>query len=184
MPNENQPFRSSNGSVTAPSPGPKPAPRPLLDSVRLAWWLEWAGSRLIAMPDSRPGPRDPRALWPEYGLDPWQILEFRGRVRLRVPPPSADEIPIVFDILLLPNVCREPQVRQILHKRALVHPLSGRYLFPWALLAATVSVKVSRVRQMHELGLAEAVLAADRALVSRIATFFRPAAKRRGCDIA
>ena len=74
-----------------------------LSPQELQAWLEWAGARLIAMPGGRTRPAEPHVIWPEYSQEKFEILTFRSALPLRAAAPSSAEIPIVEEILLLPN---------------------------------------------------------------------------------
>jgi hypothetical protein len=53
-------------------------------------------------------------------------------------------------------------LRRILGARALVHPLTGRHLFPWRRLAAAVGADHKSVQRWHAQGLDMVVQALNR----------------------
>lgn len=135
-------------------------------------WLEWAGARLIAMPGARIKPKEPKVIWPEYDQEKFEILSFRAAIPIRAGAPSSTEIPIVDEILLLPNVCDDIYKRRILHARSLVHPISRRYLYNWKRISELLHTSPSIVKSLHVKGLKEACMKADPEHVCRIASFF------------
>ena len=136
-------------------------------------WLEWAGARLLAMPSPKIKPAEPHVIWPEYSQDKFEVLNFRGGMSLRANAPSKEEIPLVDDILLLPNVCKEQRVRRILHARALVNPVNGRYLYNWSRLAKLLQSNRDAIKRQHEKGLIEVIRKTPPGQICRIAVFFR-----------
>lgn len=141
----------------------------VLTPTTLQMWLEWAGARLIAMPGGHIGPRDTGVFWPEYDRDRHEVLQFRGRLRLRAVAPNKDEIAIVDEILLLPNLCSEIRIRRVLHVRSLVHPLNGRHLYPWRRIAKLLATDHKQIKRWHVRGLEEVTAKADPAKVCLIA---------------
>jgi len=143
----------------------------LLTPAELQIWLEWAGARLIAMPGRRIGPAAPKVIWPDYSQETFQVLEHRGAMSVKVAAPSSKEIPIVDEILILPNVCSRDYVRRVLHVRSLVHPLNGRYLYKWTRIAELLDVKPRTIKMWHRQGLEEVVDKADPVVVKKIYLF-------------
>ena len=142
-----------------------------LTPSELQVWLEWAGARLIAMPGGRIGPSNTKVIWPDYAQDSFEVLEFRGAVPIRASAPSSTEIPIVDEILLLPNVCAKDYTRRVLHARSLVHPINGRYLYKWTRIAELLAVKAYTARRWYNEGLVEVISKAPEDKVCRIAAF-------------
>lgn len=143
-----------------------------LSPAELQTWLEWAGARLIAMPGGRIKPDELRCVWPAFSQEVYQVLEFRGRLSIRAAAPSSAEIPIMEQILLLPNVCGWQNTRRVLHARSLVHPLNGRHLYNWTRLAEKLETERRAVRRWFMRGLEEVVKKAEPEAVCRIAAFF------------
>lgn len=121
----------------------------------LQTWLEWAGLRLVAMPGQRTGPADLKIIWPEYSQDQFEILDFRRSVPLRASGPSKDEIPIMDEILLLPNLASDVIRRRILHVRLLIHPIRGHNLYSWTSVSKILHSSPKRVKRLHSLALLE-----------------------------
>jgi len=142
-----------------------------LSTQTLQFWLEWAGARLVAMPGRREGPAATKVIWPEYDQEKFEVLTFRGRLPLRAAAPDKDEIPLVDEILLFPNLCSQVHVRRVLHARALVHPLNQRHLFPWSRIAKLLHSDHKQVQRWHRKGLEEVVSKVDRSKVCRIEAF-------------
>ena len=144
-----------------------------LTPIELQSWLEWAGARLIAMPGGRVGPKDYRVAWPEFSQDTHEVLKFRNQTPLRVAAPSSAQIPIVDEILALPNVCSRDYIRRVLHIRALVHPIHGRHLYPWTRIAKLLQSSPQLVKSWHAKGLREVVEKAPPDKVCLIFTFMQ-----------
>lgn len=134
----------------------------------LQMWLEWAGIRLIAMPGGRIGPATYRVFWPDYETDKYQVLDKRSIRPVRVVPPNGKEIPLVENILLLPNLCEKDFTRRILHVRALLHPVNMRHLYPWKRVAEAVQMKESNAKYYHKIGLQEVCRKVDEQTVCSI----------------
>lgn len=144
-----------------------------ISPTELQEWLEWAGARLLAMPSPKIKPAEPHVIWPEFSQDKFEVLKFRGGMSLRASAPSKDEIPLVDEILLLPNVCQRSVVRRILHARALVNPINGRYIYNWSRLAKLLQLDRQSVKRQHTNGLIEVVKRAPSDRVCRIHLFFQ-----------
>lgn len=121
----------------------------------LSDWLSWAGARLLAMPSGRIKPAEPRACWPDYGTDVFQVLEFRAKLKIRVPAPSKDEIPIMDEILLFPNLCSFIGRRRVLHLRLLTNPVSLRPINSWEKISEKLNTSPERVKRWHTSGIEE-----------------------------
>lgn len=138
----------------------------------LQTWLEWAGKRLLAMPGGHVGPRDYKVQWPEYNQDKFELLEFRRHLTQRAPPPPADEITIVDEIITFPNYCNDVKLRRILHLRSLVHPIRFNHLYSWTKLSKMFETDRRRVARWHEIGLEEVAKKADKKKICLIANYF------------
>jgi hypothetical protein len=125
------------------------------------------------MPGPRIGPAKTKVIWPDYAQETFQVLEFRGAMPVRADAPSSQEIPIVDEILLLPNVCAKDYTRRVLHARSLVHPINGRYLYKWTRIAELLAVKPYTARRWYKEGLVEVIKKAPRERVCRIGAFLQ-----------
>lgn len=146
-----------------------------LTPQELQIWLEWAGARLWAMPIGRIKPAEPRALWPDYSLESFQVLDFRKAAPPKAAAPSSREIPIIDEILLLPNVCAREETRRVIHARLLVHPINGRYRHNWTEVAKLVKSDRRIVKIWYKRGLEEIIQKANPEKVCLIAAFFAAA---------
>lgn len=136
-------------------------------------WLEWAGARLIALPGHRVGPQDIRVIWPEYDQEKFQILDFRKGLAVRSLGPTSTEMPFVEEILRLPNLCSDVNVRRVLHKRALIHPTRGTHIFRWDRVAKDLHVKkIYTIKRWHREGLLEVGEKITLDTVERLLKFF------------
>ncbi len=143
----------------------------LTSQYRLTW-LEWAGAGLNGMPSGRIKPAEPHVIWPEYSQDKFEILDYRVGLQVRAAAPSSAEIPIVDEILLLPNICSWETGRKLLHARSLVHPIHGRYRYNWSDLAKLLKSDRRTVKVWHQRSLVEVAEKVDPAKVCHIAAFF------------
>lgn len=130
---------------------------PEVTTAEVQSWLEWAGARLIAMPEPRIGPSNPHVLWPDYSQDQREISDFRGKLTLRAMAPTRDEVALVDRILGLPSVCELPNTRRIIQVRSLVHPINYRHLYSWARIARLMHTSTYSVKRMHAIGLDQIV---------------------------
>lgn len=143
----------------------------LLTPKLLQVWLEWAGQRLEAISVGKIKPSGPKVIWPEYSQDKFQVLEFRKNAPSRNSGPSSAEIPIMDEILLLPNLCSDELSRRIIHRRLLIHPISGRYKFRWDEVAKEFDLKISNAKFKHKKGLEEIVKKIPHPKVCRLNAF-------------
>lgn len=118
-------------------------------------WLEWAGAKLISTPGNKIFPQEYRTAWPEFSQNVWELTEFRRIKRIRSDPPSNTEIPLMEEILLLPNRCPDLFHRRVVHCRLLVHPVRGYYIFDWTKIAKILHADRKSVRRWHRNGLSE-----------------------------
>src|SRR5215467_6305488 len=116
-------------------------------------WLEWAGARLIAMPEPRIRPADPHVIWPEYNQDQREVTDFRGRLPIRAAAPAKHEVAMVDKILLLPNIIDKPFIRRVVHVRSLVHPINYRHLYSWKRISTLLHTSPYHVKTWHAEGL-------------------------------
>jgi hypothetical protein len=135
-------------------------------------WLEWAGTRLLASPSTKIKPAGPKVIWPDYALDVYQVLDFRKGLAMRAPAPSASEIPVMEEILLLPNLCSEVRTRRVLHARCLLNPITYRNINSWSKIALLVHSNRETVRLLHQKGLEEVSRKVAYPTVCRISAFF------------
>lgn len=127
---------------------------PRASPEELRSWLEWAGSKLLAMHISSPAPRGPHTSWPIYADDAIQAYGYTGE-RLRPALPRSEEIELMDKILLFPNHINDITSRRIVNSRALVTPVSNRYLYSWSKLAFMLHMDRRRVIRLHFSGLCE-----------------------------
>jgi len=132
-----------------PCPAVTQAERP---AAALIARLEEAGSTLLAMPNSGYSPhlRVTRyevvhSALDAYGWEP---------ARVRVAHPSGAAIDRMDEALGWLSVIPEERfvLRRILGARALTHPLTGRYLYPWRRLGAVLGADHKSVQRWHNDG--------------------------------
>ena len=131
--------------------------------------------RLVAMPSGRIFPSEYRSFWPDYSLDRFQVLENRPPLSVRAAAPSSQEIPIVDEILLLPNLISWETKRKIVHARLLVHPLRGNYLNSWTKISKLLKKDRRVVKTWHGQGIQEIVDKIEPEKVCHISAFFEAA---------
>lgn len=146
--------------------------RQQLTAALLDDWLCWAGSRLLAMPSERIKPSLPKAIWPDYAIEQFQVLEFRKKPKFRIPPPSKDEIPIIDEIILLPNLIEDRIRRMIVHSRMLVNPISGNHIRSWNMLAKKFHSNNKIIQAKYNAGLEEICFKIPRNQMHRLQSFF------------
>jgi hypothetical protein len=124
--------------------------------------LEQAGATLLAMPSTGYSTRMRQMRFDIVHT----ALEAYGweAPPLRAPAPSAAAISEMDEafgwLALIPE--QKFLLRRILGARALVHPLTGRHLFPWRRLAAAVGADHKSVQRWHAQGLDMVVQALNR----------------------
>lgn len=143
-----------------------------IDCNQLSDWLCWAGAKLIALPAAKIKPAEPRAFWPDYAGDPFQIVEFRRKAKIRVPAPNKDEIPIMEEILLFPNYCSFVLRRRVLHLRLLTNPVTLRPINSWDKVAKRINTSVERSKRLHSAGLQEVIFKLPQCKAAAVADFF------------
>lgn len=124
---------------------------PTPNEVRL--WLEWAGERLMALQVSGVRPQEYRSFWPDYPDE--QTAYGYTNPEFRIPTPSSQDITLMDEIFDLVKNCSLQSTRRVLQKRALVHPISGRYKVSWTELAVYYHVDRKTVKRWHQAGLIE-----------------------------
>jgi hypothetical protein len=144
---------------TAHSRNLDPGADPLPDDQYVIARLEEAGATLLALPQSgfstrlRTSSLDiVRSAMDAYGA---------GEARIRPPPPSARRIDDMEQVLAwIPLIPLERYVlRRIVGARALVSPMTGRHVFTWRRLAASVGADHKAVQRWHAQGVAMIVAA-------------------------
>ena len=124
------------------------------DPLEVKQWLEWAGSKLLAMNIGSPAPREPHIAWPEYANDASVAYGYTGE-RLRPAMPRSYEIALMDKVLTFPSIIKDETTRRIIHSRALVTPVSNRYLYSWNKLGFMLHISPRRVVRIHHNGLCE-----------------------------
>jgi hypothetical protein len=121
----------------------------------LKQWLEWAGTRLLALNVASPLPKKPRVLWPDYVSDP-RAYGYSNE-RLRPPKVPGHEITLMDEILVLPNLIKDITSRRVVNSRSLVTPVSNRYVYSWSRIAFMLHCDHRKVMKLHRLGLDEII---------------------------
>jgi hypothetical protein len=143
----------------------------LVDPQTLQSWLEWAAVRLIAMPAGRLYPDQPKALWPDYVRDSFPGMKICVVNKIRALAPSSTEIPIIDEIILLPNLCTNRDTRRIVHWRCQLHPVRQTHLLTWDWIARKLHVHKYTAQRWYRNGLAEIAEKIPSDTVWRISTF-------------
>ena len=144
----------------------------IITSTTVKDWLEWAGSKLLAMPIQRPGPSRIHAIWPEFPHDANTAFGYT-ELRPIAPRTSADEIPVMDTILELPLLIENLTSRHVVQARLLVWPLSGRYIYTWAKLARMLHSDRRTVIRWHLAGLKQITAKVDEARTRRIESYLK-----------
>jgi Domain of unknown function (DUF6362) len=127
-----------------------------LSPKELQVWLEWAGSKLLALNVKSPLPKEPSCAWPEFKQDATQAYGYTNE-RLRPPQPTALDIELMDRILVFPSLIKDIDSRRIVNARALVTPLGNRYLYSWSKIAFMLHTNRQTVRRLHNKGLCEII---------------------------
>ena len=127
-----------------------------LTPEELQLWLEWSGSKLLAMNIRSPFPKEPNSAWPEFASDATLAYGYSGE-RLRPAHPSSFEIELMDKLLALPSFIKDVNARKIVNARAMVAPISNRYLYSWSKIAFMLHTDKRLVRRLHHRGLCEIV---------------------------
>jgi hypothetical protein len=96
-------------------------------------WLEWAGGKLLCMRLSRAGPAGYGSFWPDYA-DESSAYGYT-EATMRVPSVAPKEVAMIDQILSLPLLVDDLTIRRIIHRRALIAPLSGHYVYSYGKIA-------------------------------------------------
>lgn len=149
------------GIHTANSQNLEPVANKLPDDKYVITRLEEAGATLLALPQSgfstrlRTSSLDIlRGAVEAYGAD---------EARIRPPAPSGRKIDEMEQALAwIPLIPLQRYVlRRIVGARALVNPMTGRHVFTWRRLAASVGADHKAVQRWHAQGVAMIVTALD-----------------------
>lgn len=122
--------------------------------AEVQFWLEWAGARMLSLPNHRLLPASYRSFWPEIEPELYANLLNDGKNNAtRLPIPSGPEIDLADEILtIIPLVPHQP-TRRVLQLRSLVHPINGKYKFGWMRIAIKMELDRKTVKRLHGNGL-------------------------------
>lgn len=134
-------------------------------------WLEWAGSKLLAMNLESPLPKGPRVSWPAFAQDHRTAYGYTQE-RLRAAHVSGFEITLMDEILPIVGLIRDVNTRRIVNARILVTPVSNRYVYTWSRIAFMLHSDRRRVARLYANGLAEVVRRLPRDKVDAIRKSF------------
>lgn len=147
------PVGQTLGSGLRPGAAAVPAAPPCFSEEDIVSRLEQAGGTLLSMP-SRGYTTHLRQMRFEIVHTALEAYGWEAPT-LRAPPPGAAAISAMDEAFswlgLIPE--RSFLLRRILGARALVHPLTGRYLFPWRRLASAVGADHKSVQRWHGSGI-------------------------------
>lgn len=136
-----------------------PAPAIVADGSYVIGRLEAAGAALLALPQSGFSTRLRTSSLDivRSALDAYNP----GEARIRPPVPSSREVDEMEQALAwIPLIPLERYVlRRIVGARALVNPMTGRHMFTWRRLAASLGADHKAVQRWHAQGIAMIVTA-------------------------
>lgn len=115
-------------------------------------WLEWAGSRFLALSAKSPLPSGYRTFWPDFAPNA-QVAYGYTAERLRPAAPSSHEIVLMDELLALPSFIPDVLQRRIVSARSLVTPVSNRYLYSWQKIAVLLHMERRTVSAQYMRGL-------------------------------
>ena len=151
---------------------PKDSAAPSLAEVQD--WLEWAGAKLLAMRIKSPAPAGYRSYWPDFAEDITAAYGYTKET-MRAPAVAPHEITQMDAILSLPALIVDVRTRRIVHRRALVAPVSGRHVYSFTKIGRDFHVSRQRVAQLHTAGLLEIADWMKVKQVYALRRFFAPA---------
>ncbi len=140
-------------------------------TTEITFWLEWAGEKLLSSPISRPGPKQPRALWPDFPGDALLAYGYNN-AQIRPAAPAIYELKLIDEILVLPQLISNITSRRIVYARSLRAPLTQRYIFTWSKLARNLSCDRRAVMRWYNEGVGEIARAIPSEQVRNIREFF------------
>lgn len=125
-----------------------------LSPHELNTWLSWAGEKLLAMSLKSPIPITAQSSWPKILLqeEPAE-LPLGETTRIKFPHPTQEEIPLMDEILLLPNLATDIWQRKILHARCLTNPATHRPINSWTKIGQKLHTGGEQVKYLHRKGL-------------------------------
>jgi len=143
------------------------------DPLEVDTWLCWAGKCLLAMPSARVKPQEYRSYWPDVvqELNKFERLN-HGERRKQPSGPTKDDIPIMDQILLLPNLCEDVEIRRVLRLRSLIHPLRDNHVYSWTRIAKVLHSDRRAVARLYDKGLEETADKIDYMSVRKITNYF------------
>lgn len=147
--------------------------KPLISPSEIELWLRWAGEKLLSLPLARPGPAGLRNNWPEVEPEDTKsiIAAAFDETRIHAPEPDKYEIRMMDEILSLILLVQEPHVRRVLQTRALVAPLTGRYLYSWSRIGKVLKIDRRAVIKLHAQGTSSIARRADQVKLLQIKEF-------------
>ena len=131
---------------------------PLIEPNELNDWLEWAGSKLLAMSLPQAGPKEFRSAWPNFAQDAREAYGYSGE-KLRPARPGSKEITLMDEILTFPILVTDVTTRRIINARCLVTPVSNRHLYSWSRIAELLHSDRRSVAGRYTKGLREIAVA-------------------------
>lgn len=120
--------------------------------AEVQFWLEWAGQRLLSLDVGKIKPQQYRSFWPDYPDDKYTAFGYTGS-RLRPASPSANEIPLMDDILNLVLLIPDITSRRVVNARCLIHPINNRYRYSWTKIAFILHTNRHSVKVLHQKGI-------------------------------
>ena len=115
--------------------------------------LEFAGQSLLSLKIRAPGPSGMRSFWPDIVGN--ELEDLPAGVKNRATMPTSRQIDAMDEILawisLIPQ--ERVEIRRTVGFRALLSPVSDKYLYPWARIAKKLSCDPRTVKSWHEIGL-------------------------------
>ena len=138
-------FSTTRAGATRPG---RPMRTRGIDAETVVWRLEEAGAALLALPETGPSTRLRTSVL-EIVRDPGDEQDVSGRIRPPVPDGArVDRMDEALAwVAFIPG--DRPVLRRIVQARSLVHPLTGKHLFPWRRLGVAVGADHKAVQRWH-----------------------------------
>lgn len=146
-------------------------------ATEVASWLDWAGTKLLALRLPSAAPAGYRNYWPDYATDASAAYGYT-RPTLRAPAVAPEEVTMMDKILGLPGFIADANIRRIVHKRLLITPVSNRRVNSFTKIAKELHTDARLAARLYLKGLDEIARKIPTAQVVVIQAFFANVSNR------
>ncbi|WP_146882715.1 DUF6362 family protein [Acetobacter nitrogenifigens] len=120
--------------------------RPLIDQI--AEWLDEAGLTLATLRVKGLRPAGVKINWPDIVMDREDLAWLRESDGV-LPPPAADAIARLDIVLGWPAMIEDLRHRNVVNKRMIVNPYSGKYRWEWRSLGRLLGIDHKTAQAWH-----------------------------------